>query len=106
MEEAIMVKIKSGVQPVNLIILAAIANVSASLPYDVYITSGNDGTHMKTSKHYSYAALDVRTKNFPDAVSKRNFMAAVLKRLGKGYQGILESEGTENEHLHFEYDPS
>lgn len=100
-------RIKSGVTPRLLVIAAAIANVAQTLqePNDVTITSGTDGKHMKGSKHHIGAALDVRTKNFPSAAAKRHFINAVLQRLGKGYQGILEHEGRANEHAHIEWDP-
>lgn len=102
------VKIKTGVKPKSLIILAAIANVAQTLqePNDVTITSGNDSKHMKGSKHYSDAALDVRTKNFPSKAAKVAFKDAVQKRLGPDYQCLLEGEGTANEHLHIEHDPN
>ena len=100
-------KIKSGVTPRLLYIAAAIANVAQTLdePDDITITSGTDGKHMAGSLHYKGAALDVRTKNFPNSQAKRVFIDAVLKRLGSGYQGILESEGKLAEHAHFEFDP-
>ena len=100
-----MIKIKSGVLPKNLTILAAVANVAAGLDHDVIVTSGIDGKHMTGSKHYSYEALDIRSKNFPSTAAKQHFIDAVLKRLGSGYQMILENEGRANEHFHCEYDP-
>ena len=41
--------------------------------YTVVITSGNDGKHMKHSKHYSNEAIDIRTNNMvdPDTVALR-----------------------------------
>lgn len=85
--------------------LAAIANVAATLPHDVVITSGNDSKHMKGSKHYTNEAVDIRSKNFPSKAAKRIFISAVLLRLGPGYEMFLESEGRVNEHFHCEYDP-
>lgn len=99
-----MVKIKTGVKPKILVILAAVANASQALDHDVVVTSGNDSTHMTGSKHYRYEALDIRSKNFPSAKAKREFIRAVQKRLGPSYQIILESEGRMNEHIHIEYD--
>ena len=102
-----MLKIKDGVKPKAFIILAAIANtaVELELPFDVFITSGNDGIHMKKSKHYIYEAVDVRTKNFPSSAAKGLFVSTVLRRLGKNYQGFIEDENGTNEHAHFEHDP-
>lgn len=102
-----LVKIKTGVIPRNLYILAAIANVAQDLryPVDIVITSGTDGKHKQGSMHYVGAALDVRSKNFPNRASKDRFLELVLSRLGAKYEGFLESVGTANEHFHFEYDP-
>ena len=88
--------------------MAAIANVAQALdePVDVLITSGNDSTHMTGSKHYTYEALDIRSKNFPSVAAKQHFMDAVMKRLGSGYQMILENEGKVQEHFHLEFDPN
>jgi len=90
-----------------VVILAAIANTAAQwlTPSSVVITAVESGKHMKGSKHYIGNAVDVRTKNFPDERSKRDFLAAVMKRLGPGYQGIYEDPEGQNQHLHIEYDP-
>lgn len=112
--------------PPNLILLAALGNAHQALrskgvegiPADLVITSGSDGSHMDGSRHYDYAALDVRSKTFPQAI-KLPFLKAVLRRLGTpvvvetptgpGYQtsdgrwlGILEYQGQPREHFHFE----
>jgi hypothetical protein len=89
------------------ILLAAVANVAAKLRGVDYvlITSIDTGTHMPRSRHYFGDAIDVRSTNFVTRERKLAFINAVLKRVGDGYQGILEGEGTANEHFHFEYDP-
>lgn len=69
-----------------------------------YITSGNDGLHMRGSKHYSDEALDFRSKDLK-TVTKHALKAAVQARLGGAYQVLLEDEGGENEHFHIEHDP-
>lgn len=99
-----MIRLKAGVKPANLVILAAVANVSVlmNLPFDVWITSGNDSKHMDGSDHYKNAALDVRSKNFPNRAMKERFLDMVLSRLGPSYRGMLEAEGTDNEHFHIE----
>lgn len=95
----------SAVQPRLLLLMAAVANTAQALAWDVTITSGCDSCHMEGSRHYTMEALDVRTKNFKDSAAKHSFVKAVITRLGKDYQGILEYEGKANEHAHFEYDP-
>ena len=99
-----MLRVKSGVTPKHLIIAAAVANAASTLELNVTITSGTDGRHMKGSRHYSSEALDVRSKNFKDHKAKLEFLAHVLARLGKGYQGFLEAPGKAHEHFHLEYD--
>lgn len=94
-----MLKIKAGVTPKNLVIAAALANAAWDLPFDVVITSGTDGTHMKGSKHYSGNALDVRTSNIPKDWLKV-YIDRVKNRLGPDYDLVLEVD-----HLHVEYDP-
>lgn len=99
--------VKQTVQPRSLTIMAAVANVAKTLvrPDVVVITSANDSRHMVGSKHYRGEALDVRSKNFPNREAKLHFLADVLRRLGPGYEGLLEAEGTPNEHFHLEWDP-
>ena len=97
-----MIKLKQSVRPSSLVILAAIANVAQLHGREVTITSGNDSTHKKGSRHYINAALDVRSKDFPSKAVKLAFVVAVLARLGPDYEGFLEAEGTANEHFHFE----
>lgn len=101
-------KFKTGVVVSRQAILAAAIINAANqlgLPQDITITSGNDSTHMKGSRHYTDEALDVRTKNLSSAI-KHSLLDTVKKRLGKDYDVILESEGKTNEHMHVEYDPS
>lgn len=102
-----MVKLKPTVRPKSLVILAAVANVAQemNLPFDVTITSGNDSKHKVGSKHYADEALDVRSKNFANNFVKKEFLRAVMLRLGPKYEGFLESEGEANEHFHIEFDP-
>jgi hypothetical protein len=89
-----------------IVIIAAVANEAALLdvPTSVVITSVSDGTHSRNSRHYFGEAVDVRSKNFHSRAAKLLFLRRVLNRLGPGYQGILEGEGTPNEHFHLEYD--
>jgi hypothetical protein len=68
------------------------------------ITSGADGTHKRTSKHYPennasgmVEALDLRTRHVDDPEECKNELQAML---GPDYQVIFEGD-----HLHAEYDP-
>lgn len=101
-----LLKFKSGVMVSQQAVLAAAIINAANqigLSQDIVITSGNDSTHMKGSKHYSDEALDVRTKTLT-TIQKHLLKDTVKKRLGAGYDVILESEGKDNEHLHVEHD--
>lgn len=116
-----MLKTKAGVQPDALILLCALVNAHGGFegaPADLVITAGSDGAHKKGSRHYTYQALDIRSKPFAPQ-DKLLFLQAVIARLGPpvavttptgpGYQtadgqwlGILESRGKPNEHFHLE----
>ena len=101
-------KFVSGVVvPKVCIIQAAFFNASLQigLQADQFVTSGNDRVHMRGSKHYTDEALDFRSKHLTTA-QKHALLTAVKARLPKGYQAILESEGSANEHFQIEYDPS
>lgn len=93
-----MLKIKLGVTPKNLVIAAGIANVGEILGLNLVITSGNDGTHMVGSKHYTLEALDLRTSNIPPALLPK-VIEHLQARLGPDYQVITEAD-----HLHIEWD--
>jgi len=61
------------------------------------ITSALDGVHSKHSKHYSGDAVDIRSRDLPDAFG----MAGELQeRMGDAYNVLLEQD-----HIHIEYDP-
>ena len=89
-----------------MVCLIAAATVNAAnvlgLPYTMFVTSGNDSTHRRGSKHYTDEALDFRTKHLPSRV-KQLLVAAVKQRLGRHFDVILEDLGKPNEHLHVEY---
>lgn len=103
-----LLKFRNGVRvPKSCIIAVAAVNAANELGYDVvmWVTSGNDKVHMPGSKHFTDDALDFQTKHLPTK-AKHEWAAAVKKRLGRGYDVILEDEDESNEHLHVEYDPT
>jgi hypothetical protein len=102
-----ILKTKSGVQPPIVRILCGIANVAAVLTVpEVVITSVNDGTHKPGSFHYRDAAVDVRTKNFPDEPTKLLFLAMLKQELGDtDFDFLYEDPGGPNQHIHIEHDP-
>ena len=94
-----MIKVKYDVTPKNLVIAAAVANIADELDITVVITSGTDGFHMATSKHYTGDALDLRRFNM-EPVMLALFLVRLKERLGRNYDVILEKD-----HIHCEYDP-
>lgn len=94
-----MLLIKPGVEPRHLIIAAAAANVASELAISVTVTSGDDGQHMKGSKHYTGEALDFRTNDLTP-MNVQAFMRRLQLHLDQDYQLVLEVD-----HLHVEYDP-
>jgi hypothetical protein len=99
-----MIKAKGTVRPKSLIILCAVANAAVELDLpEMLITSGNDGTHMKGSRHFSGDALDVRSKHLTDQ-QLTALVRVVRRRLGTGYQVLVEHRKQANEHLHVEKD--
>jgi hypothetical protein len=79
-----------------------------------FITSVNDGTHSATSLHHGKAgkytdglcrAIDYRTK-YPELDGREEtFRSEVKAALGDDFDVVIEDIGTENEHLHVEWDP-
>lgn len=68
------------------------------------ITSGNDSKHGITSLHYNGRALDFRTKHVSREVLI-TLVSDIRVALGPEFDVVLEGLGTDNEHLHVEYDP-
>jgi hypothetical protein len=89
-------------------ILLVLVNVSENmlgLPSEVVVTAGSDGEHMEGSRHYTYQAIDVRSKTMtPDA--KLAFRLALLRELGPNYLVLLEGAGGPNEHFHVQFKPA
>lgn len=71
-------------------------------PVDWTITSINDSTHMKGSKHYANLALDLRSKNFGSEELKREFKDRLEFALGPKFTVLYENTGTPNEHFHIQ----
>jgi hypothetical protein len=99
--------VKDGVQPRGLldILCAATAVRVPGQPETVTITSCFDAKHGRHSRHYMLSALDFRSKDFPSLAVKEAWRDAMRVELGTGFDVILESVGTPNEHFHIEYDP-
>lgn len=96
-----MLKVKSDVEPKNLWIACALANVAEELGIALTITSGHDSNqHMKTSKHYTNEALDVGIFDLPNPITPDTIVSELKKHLNSDYQILFE-----HTHIHIEYDP-
>jgi len=72
-------------------------------PDDFVITSANDSTsHSAKSKHYENKALDIRSKNFKDNLSKVLFIDRIQNMLGNKFIIFLENPGKTQEHFHIQ----
>lgn len=69
---------------------------------ELVVTSANDSTHTKLSKHYTNEALDVRSKSFRTLREKQAFADKLRADLGDQFTVLLEHEGTDNEHFHLQ----
>lgn len=104
-------ELKYGVKLTDLspqMVLAAMVVAAVCDQFNVpcCITSANDSRHSDRSLHYKGKALDFRTK-YPELDGKEEiFKSAVASRLGIEFDVVLEGVGTDNEHLHVEFDPT
>lgn len=74
------------------------------------VTSVRDGRHGAAGKHPDGDAFDLRTKTISEAGKERRVLLQELRtelsaRLPEGYDVIAEAIGSDNEHIHVEYDP-
>ena len=68
-------------------------------------TPNRRGCHIPNSNHYLGDAYDFRSKGIPRTV-KDAIVKYIQRNIGAGFRLILENPGTENEHFHFQYEPS
>lgn len=69
--------------------------------YEVTITSGTDGTHMKGSKHYSGNAIDIRSRDMMNKTKVARELDRQIKLKYAFKYDVIE----EKDHIHIEYDP-
>jgi len=88
-----------GIQPVMAIAYTIASDIFREEGVECVITSGLDGVHSRSSRHYSGLALDFRTRHLPTERHKpvRDKLASAL---GDEFDCVLESN-----HIHAEYDP-
>lgn len=82
-------------------ILVAVCEVAEEVLYPLTITAGSDGTHLPTSRHYTFEAVDLRTKHLAPE-DKAKLQLRLLAVLGPQFSVLLEDEGGPQEHLHLQ----
>ena len=106
-----MLSLKPGVRILGLtsqacLIALVVERIYAKYGADCVVTSGTDGKHGFSSDHYIGNSLDFRTHPLralnldPYEIHKE-----VKAALGAEFDVILEFVGTDQEHLHAEWDP-
>lgn len=68
----------------------------------VVVTSGNDSQHKDGSLHYTGRAADLRIKTVPEKLRER-VVRQLRDALGGEFDVLWEGRGTENEHVHVEW---
>lgn len=96
-----------NVTPPLVRIVAGVANVVHEMTFEVdggvFVTHGEDGAHKAGSLHKLYAAVDLRTKNFPNDDAKMQFYKLLLAKFpAPRFDVLFEDRHTENEHIHIE----
>ena len=98
-------------QPQMLIAVLVFLGVVEDLIEELVVTSANDSTHSTQSKHFSGNALDFRTHNLYSTLTstaRHTSLVTLVNQLQvrlPGFDVVLESFNTPNEHIHIEYDP-
>lgn len=94
----------TGLSPQIVVALIVASSIAEDMGLDLVVTSANDSKHGANSLHYKGAAIDLRTKNMPDP-QRGQFVLKVRGCLTPDFDVVFEGEGTDNEHLHVEFDP-
>ena len=82
-----------------------IEEVFASYGVECVVTSANDSKHGDNSWHFKGRALDFRTRYDALNGKEQELRMTVKAALGDEFDVVMEAVGTDNEHLHVEYDP-
>jgi hypothetical protein len=109
-KEKTMISLKNNVRladlvPQMVVALVIIAAIYARRNIDCVVTSGNDSKHSPASWHYKGRALDFRCKQGALDGQEVALRDEIKAALGDEFDVVLEAVGTDNEHIHVEYDP-
>src|SRR5262245_27533458 len=91
-----------GLKPEMVVAVIAANDVWKAPGVDLVVTSCIDGTHSRSSAHYTGRAMDFRVHDLPDPQAA---VAKLKAALGDDFDVILEGAGTPNGHCHVEHDP-
>jgi len=92
----------AGIRPE---ILAAFPVIEAAYSSKTaVITHALDGKHGWGSLHYVGLAIDLRTKHLEEGGAE-NIVRLLKEWLTDEYDVVLEGKGTDNEHIHLEFQP-
>ena len=99
------VRLSEDLKPQTVFALLLCETLYSTWGVEPTVTSVNDGTHMRRSKHYTGRAFDLRIKDVPRDHRGR-LVDDIRKRLVPlGYDVVWEAQDRPNEHLHIEFDP-
>ena len=103
-------KLKAGVKlfdikPQIVLAMIVVEGVYQSFNVEFVVTSVNDGKHSDGSWHYKGCAFDCRTKQASLDGKEQALRDEIKAALGPDFDVVLEAVGTDNEHVHIEYDP-
>jgi hypothetical protein len=93
-----------GLRPELIVALLVVQLAFSELGYDCIITTALDGVHSVGSEHYNGLALDFRTKHVPGSVIY-GLRQRIADSLGADFDVLYEGAGSDNAHLHVEFDP-
>lgn len=100
-----MLKIKKGIQPPLVILVAVVGNVSERRGITITLTSAADGRHSKWSGHYQLRCLDIRSKTL---TNKQGIVDDIRSDLEWHFPSdriyvAIHDIGKRNEHIHVQF---
>jgi len=102
-----MLRFKAGVslQGIQPEIVATFQTVEAAFaPKEAVVTSAKDGRHKRGSLHFSGNAIDLRVRHLVEGEAVRIHLT-IKTALTDEYDVLHEYIGTDDEHIHIEFQP-
>jgi len=95
-----------GATPEIIIALVVVESVFQAHEINPVVTSLRDSLHSPKSKHYIGAAVDIRMRYIHESDRQVLITNEIREALTSEYDVVLEGVGTDNVHLHIEFDPT